>query len=446
MKSHLSVSPLPLPSNKFLPLQITCHHFRFTLGIFYRPPNMDGDLSLLVDFLSSFNPSLLSNLILLGDFNIDFRKTSPLLTRLLDLTNSLNLNQLVQEPTHFSYSGSPSLIDLLFIPSDLPSSVFILPPVCSSDHLSLQFTIPTSCKTKHSLTGSGYSKVCIYKNADFASANLLSSTPWDDLFSSQDINVCWSIFKEAFLEVMRRFIPSKLVPSSCSFTWGNNDLLACVKKRNHLYHKAKKLKSPIYMSQYRVCRNKTLSYQCKLKASFFNHLSASSSSCKSFWSLFKKLKKKSLTIPTLTHNDLTVTDPISKANLINNFFSQCFNSSVPSLSLSDILPHFLTDCPSDLLCTPENIIQLISQSPSHTSSGPDGISSKMLKATAYSISVPLCKLFNLSLSSGVFPMEWKTSLVISIPKQSSPNPSPSNYRPISLLSLVSKLLEKHVFD
>ena len=189
---------------------------------------------------SPFNPSVLSKLILLGDFNIDFHKTSPLLTRLLDLTNSLNLNQLVQEPIHFSYSGSPSLIDLVFIPSDLPSSIFILTPVSSSDHLSLQFTIPTSYKTKHSPTGSGYRKVWIYKNADFASANLiLSSTPWDDLFSSQDINVCWPIFKEAFLEVMHCFIPSKLVPHSCSPPWGNNHLLACTKKRNHLYHKAK---------------------------------------------------------------------------------------------------------------------------------------------------------------------------------------------------------------
>ena len=131
--------------------------------------------------------------------------------------------------------------------------------------------------------------------------------------------------------------------------------------------------------------------------------------------------------------------------MINDFFSQCFNSSVPPLSLSDIFPHSPTDCPSDL-CTPENIIQLISQLPTHTSTGPDGISSKMLKATAYSISVPLCKLFNLSLSSGVFLIDWKTSLVIPIPKQSSPNPSPSSYCRISLVSLVSKLLERHVFD
>ena len=89
---------------------------------------------------------------------------------------------------------------------------------------------------------------------------------------------------------------------------------------------------------------------------------------------------------------------------------------------------------------------MISQLPTRTSTGPDGISSKMLKATAYSISVPLCKLFNLSLSSGVFLIDWKTSLVIPIPKQSSPNPSPSNYCPISPCFLVSKLLERHVFD
>ena len=54
VKLHLSVSPLPLPLNnlEFLPLQITCHHLSFTLGTFYCPPNLDGDLNLLVDVLS----------------------------------------------------------------------------------------------------------------------------------------------------------------------------------------------------------------------------------------------------------------------------------------------------------------------------------------------------------------------------------------------------------
>ena len=55
-------------------------------------------------------------------------------------------------------------------------------------------------------------------------------------------------------------------------------------------------------------------------------------------------------------------------------------------------------------------------------------------------------LFNLSLSSGIFPTDWKSSVVIPVPKQSASISSPSNYRPISLLPLVSKLLERHVFN
>ena len=76
-------------------------------------------------------------------------------------------------------------------------------------------------------------------------------------------------------------------------------------------------------------------------------------------------------------------------------------------------------------------LSLISSLPSKTASGPDGISSFLLKATA-SISLPL------------FPHEWKTSNIVPIPKCSPPSSSSSNFCPISLLSLVSKLLEKHV--
>ena len=68
----------------------------------------------------------------------------------------------------------------------------------------------------------------------------------------------------------------------------------------------------------------------------------------------------------------------------------------------------------------------------------------MLKSTAYSIATPLCHIFNLSISTGLVPLEWKSSFIVPIPKTSPASSSPSNYRPISLLCLVSKLLEKHI--
>ena len=78
------------------------------------------------------------------------------------------------------------------------------------------------------------------------------------------------------------------------------------------------------------------------------------------------------------------------------------------------------------------------------STGPDEISARMLKETAPAIAPGLTQLFNLSLTTGCFPDDWKLARVVPVPK-SSDHSSPSNYRPISILSILSKLLERHVY-
>ena len=67
----------------------------------------------------------------------------------------------------------------------------------------------------------------------------------------------------------------------------------------------------------------------------------------------------------------------------------------------------------------------------------------MLRQTALSITPCLTKLFNLSLATGSFPSEWKCARITSIFK-SSDSSLPENYRPISILPIVSKLLEQHI--
>ena len=79
------------------------------------------------------------------------------------------------------------------------------------------------------------------------------------------------------------------------------------------------------------------------------------------------------------------------------------------------------------------------------STGNDGISPKMLKYTAISIAGSLCNLFNLSISTGTFPSAWKVGRITPIPKGTN-NSHSSGYRPISVLPVVSKLIERHVKD
>ena len=110
----------------------------------------------------------------------------------------------------------------------------------------------------------------------------------------------------------------------------------------------------------------------------------------------------------------------------------------PSTSLHD-------NCP-DFLCNPDDIRSLISRITMDTASCPDGISSIMLHNTAPSISLPLSIIFNSSLSTGIFPSDWKNSNIVPIPKSKASSSSPSDYHPISLLSLPSKILERHIFN
>ena len=65
--------------------------------------------------------------------------------------------------------------------------------------------------------------------------------------------------------------------------------------------------------------------------------------------------------------------------------------------------------------------------------------------TASSISKSLSVLFNKSITTGMLPTKWKFARVIPIPK-SGCSKDPANYRPISILAVISKLLEKHIHN
>ena len=94
-----------------------------------------------------------------------------------------------------------------------------------------------------------------------------------------------------------------------------------------------------------------------------------------------------------------------------------------------------TPFPDDLLYCEEEVTLLLSKIDSSKSSGPDGISGQMLKLTAYSSAPAITHFFNLSLTSGCVPKEWKCAWVSPVPKVAGTTDY-IQFRPVSLLSLI----------
>ena len=94
--------------------------------------------------------------------------------------------------------------------------------------------------------------------------------------------------------------------------------------------------------------------------------------------------------------------------------------------------------------TPGDIINILGKMKSKSSSGIDGLSTKLLKLVKGEIAFPLCTLINNSLANGVVPTCMKVAKVSPFFK-SKDRHELSNYRPISLLPSVSKVLEKVVY-
>ena len=149
---------------------------------------------------------------------------------------------------------------------------------------------------------------------------------------------------------------------------------------------------------------------------------------------------------TISLEDHTVTDPRTIANTFNSFSCSVaaeVRSEVPFLykSFSEYLPPLNQESFFISPCTKEEIIEIILSFKPKKSAGPNSIPKKFLRLLTDNISEHLSVIFNTSFATGIFPEKVKVVNVIPIHKKDSKLEC-SDYRPISLLSNIDKVLEK----
>ena len=132
--------------------------------------------------------------------------------------------------------------------------------------------------------------------------------------------------------------------------------------------------------------------------------------------------------------------------ILNTFFASVFTVEdlrvIPSVSAVELHNN---DVLSSISITESDVSKCIDKLKVNKSPGPDTISPRVLKEAKCELVGPLTLLFNESLQSGLMPDEWKLANITPIFKKGSKT-LPCNYRPISLTSVVCKMLETLIRD
>lgn len=181
---------------------------------------------------------------------------------------------------------------------------------------------------------------------------------------------------------------------------------------------------------------------------------------------FKEINRiigKNQPLPDVLINDnIEVTSAVGKVESFANYFEKNFTPS-PSTdqaflyevesSVQEILrPNLETvqfddnnpasdPINSPHMCNVEEIAEIVAKSKPKKSSGPDGVSNFALKKLSRAVMIFLAIVLNNCINNCYFPQKWKTAKIVAIPKKGARN-LVSNYRPISLLNNISKILEE----
>jgi hypothetical protein len=190
------------------------------------------------------------------------------------------------------------------------------------------------------------------------------------------------------------------------------------------------------------------------KLYFTSKLESNADNPRKTWETLNEILGKSrgtANIDRININGISCSEPIEIANHFNMFFTavgqQIADGVEPVEKNAEEYVNYNRPVPNLLLqnTTPEHVYKTIKNFKPKNSNDAQGVSTKMIKLIGNEICIPLAHIFNLSLSTGVFPSKLKLCRVVPIFKAGN-NMECDNYRPISLLSSISKVLEKIVAE
>lgn len=373
-------------------------------------------------------------LVLIGDFNANFLTDSPARRRLLHMVSAIGGKQTVDGPTR----KDRSLLDLVILGDESRHvSTSIMPPF--SDHNAISVILgghfskrPPDVRRMWDLRRANWPAI----NDRIRELGLPQR-----IISSDTIDLACVLFTNLILSVFNELIPRKLFRMDRHTPWCPAELRALIIDKNASYKLWKRTGSVDDRNRFR-----TLSKQCRkaIHRAKIDYIVAKFGKCTTsgeFWAEYRRLSPDNRHIPVLIDNfNQPLMSSGERVEALNCQFASNFNHA--DYGLFDPPPPDLDDF-GDYFISHEFVFTELRRLKIRSAPGVDGLTSGILREVAPSITPALVVLFNRSIREELFPSSWKCANVVPIPKAGDPS-SIKSYRPISLLPILSKILERHI--
>jgi hypothetical protein len=402
------------------------------LACMYCPPKtpLANIISVIEHMKSLLSPS--TSLLVGGDYNINLLSTDTALpSEFIDNLHSLGLHPIISLPTRVTDSTATLLDNFLCDINLLPFQAGVI-KTDFSDHYAIEFSLNSILNTSNiSLTKRNF---CSKNKIKFSTKLLVAD--WSHLYTILDTNAAFNYFIKKLKKIYNKcFRFENHVITNKKPPWLTKGLLKSINHKNELFIKAKN--DSTHKQVYNAYRNKLTSLIRKAKYNYHsNVLNQLKNNSRKMWAHLRNL----------TGSNKNNNVPICPS-VLNNFFTSVFNQAPKFCNNSHTIPDSVF-VSNSLFLTPLTVNEILSTFASLSNStaiGTDNLLPTIIKLNASLISNQLTYIFNLSFTQGIFPNLLKNAVVVPIYKGGS-HSDPSNYRPISILTIFSKLLEKLFYN
>ena len=457
---------------QFLELKGNGLRTKLLLSNLYIPPRTTNDFT---EYTSKFFPIINSladkykHMIIAGDTNADalqFNSNSQFRDYYDKLTNN-GLLPLITLPTHFG-TRNGSILDHIYVKTDVDlSDIYAGISLHKfSHHLPVFISIPLKNIVKELPKFTNVTKAST--NNWNCLANELDELNWDNIFNTENTfsnpNVNYTKFVNKIIDLKSKHMPTKKVRfkryKHKNNAWITESLISSIKHKDQLYKNLHSLtrtdssyeSTKLEFKKYEKTLKKTID---QVKKTYYNNQFIKyQADIKNTWVTIKSILNKNRSSRKMQTkfcvNGSYIEGDLKIANEFNKYFSEIgplLASEINQSNFNSSIRNFLSPRTHHTFrftqVTQDIILKIIKNFTNKPSSGYDNINSIFIKKMQNQLSLPITILVNQSLATGIFPEKLKIAKIIPLYKKNDDDKM-SNYRPISLLPVFSKIFEKVV--